>query len=141
VHAVTFAGPGLGLVRFRLVPRSGERGSIAYTGELQVFVRTSGAEFTAVREVAVFREDVVRFRDELADLLDGASGTATLEPLSDFRLDVTFGEGRGELGGYVEDEAIGLRLGFGGIATAESYLSLALRELSALLEAPPEDGG
>ena len=135
MQAVTFGGPGLGLVRFRLAPRTGERGSVAYTGEFEVFVRTAGAEFTAVREVALFREDLQSFRDGLARLLDGSPGTAKLQPMSDFRLDVALADGSGELGGFVEDDAIGARLHFGSIATDASYLSLALRELSSLLDA------
>jgi hypothetical protein len=133
MHAVTFAGAGLGLVRLRLAPRTGEQGSVAYTGEFEVFVRAAGAEFTAVREIAVFREDVERFRAELGSLVDSGTGTAKLEPMTDFRLDVGFADGSGELGGYVEDEAIGARLHFGGIATDASYVSLAVRELGTLL--------
>ena len=135
MQAVTFAGPGLGLARFRLGPRTGDRGSVAYTGEFEVFVRTAGAEFTAVREIAVFREDIEHFHADLARLVDGASGTARLEPLSDFRLVVAFGDGEGELAGFVEDEAIGAVLNFSGIATDASYLALAVRELAALIDA------
>jgi hypothetical protein len=103
-------------------------------GDVELVAGTTG-RFSARHPVSIRTDEVARFRDELASLLETLTGEATLEHLEDqFGAKVTLKAGAGELEAFVA-ENVGAQFRVKDVRTDQSYMAETLRELNAAVAA------
>ena len=103
-------------------------------GEVELVTDTTG-RFSARHPVSIRTEEVARFRDELASLLETLDGEATLAHLEDeFGARVTLKAGTGEFEAFVAENVVA-QLRVKDVRTDQSYLAETLRDLNAAVSA------
>jgi len=108
-------------------------------GEVELAAGSTG-RFSARLPVSFRTDEMARFRDELARLLETLTGEATLEHLeSHFCAKVTLTAGAGALQACVAED-VGAELRVDDVRTDRSYLAETLRELDAAVAAFPVRG-
>jgi hypothetical protein len=109
------------------------------SGAFNVRLEPIGGSIEGTREVAVDAETLDDFDSALARLLDGLTGTVTLEPTSgldgygSFAITITLDKGKGNVHGFLAAQHPEARLSFAGYETDQSYLQETQRQLRALL--------
>jgi hypothetical protein len=100
---------------------------------ISAFAELTAGNFSGRRAVSLRRDELVGFRDRLADILVSPSGEAALEHIEDaLGVRVVLNRGRGQLSLYLREE-IGPCLSVDDAWTDQSYLAATLRELDAAL--------
>ncbi|GFG53445.1 hypothetical protein CQY20_12110 [Mycolicibacterium agri] len=100
---------------------------------IAAFAELTAGNFSGRRAVSLRRDELVGFRDRLADVLASLSGEATLEHIEGaLGVRVLLNQGRGQLSLYLREE-LGPCLSVDDTWTDQSYLADTLRELDAAL--------
>lgn len=113
------------------------------SGTLEVALQPTDGQLHAIREIDVTAEALFRFGDDLSQLLDELTGSATLEPVGgydgygDFELTVTLEYGKGTVSGFLATFHHEARLSFDGVETDQTYPADAQRQLRLLLDQRP----
>jgi len=108
-------------------------------GEAELEAESSGT-FRARRAVALRTEEVEAFHGELAQLVEQLEGEATLRHMEDeVGCTIRLRRGRGEFDGFVRSH-VGPELRLSGMATDQSFLQRAVRELAAIAREFPVRG-
>lgn len=109
------------------------------SGEVELTAWTTGS-FSGRQAVSLRTEELARFCDQLARLVETLEGEAVLDHLEDrVGCTIRLTHGTGEFEGYVRED-IGAELRVTGLRTDQSYLQQALLEMKTLVESFPVRG-
>jgi hypothetical protein len=108
-------------------------------GEVELTASTSGL-FSARHVVSLRIDELMRFRDQLASVVESLDGEAALYHMEEqVGCTVRLERGVGELEAFVR-EHLGAELRVSSIRTDQSYLQLSLQEFDALIATFPVKG-
>jgi hypothetical protein len=108
-------------------------------GEVELTASTGG-RFSARQPVSLRTDQLARFRDQLASVVESLDGEAVLDHMEEqVGCTVRLARGVGEFEGFVRDHS-GAELRVTSIRADQSYLQLALQELDALVATFPVKG-
>jgi hypothetical protein len=107
--------------------------------EVELTASTSG-RYSCREAVSLRSEELARFRDQLARVVETLDGEAVLGHMeAQVGCTVRLAKGVGELEAFVREQ-VGAELRVTGIRTDQSYLQQTLRELTAIVSAYPVRG-
>jgi hypothetical protein len=107
--------------------------------EVELTASSSG-RFSGLQAVSLRTDELTRFRDELASLVETLEGEAVLEQMeAQVGCTIRLAKGVGELEAFVREQ-VGAELRVTGIRTDQSYLQRALQEVTAIVSAFPIRG-
>jgi hypothetical protein len=108
-------------------------------GEVELTASTNG-HFSARRVVSLRSDELLRFRDQIATVVESLDGEAALDHMEQqFGCTARLKRGVGELEAFVREE-LGAELRVTSVRTDQSYLQLSLQELDAVVATFPVKG-
>ena len=107
--------------------------------EVELTASSSG-RFSGLQAVSLRTDELARFRDELAPLVETLDGEAMLEQMeAQLGCTIRLARGAGELDAFLREQ-LGAELRVSGIRTDQSYLQRALQEVTRIVSAFPVRG-